>query len=183
MTARRVGERGLSLIEAIVVVTITALLALLILPILPRAASGSTNVAERGINALDQMRAEREFRALIRAVSPREIDGERQALIQGASASVQIQPTLPTQTGCARSGAPLVRLSVEPNALVCISDRRRIVLLRWPSDRTGALSYSANGAVWRADWTEAAAPFVRFELRRGTRIETTWAEHAVGGAP
>ncbi|MEQ1819914.1 MAG: hypothetical protein ABL871_15035, partial [Terricaulis sp.] len=74
MNARRVGERGLSLIEAIVVVTITALLALLILPLLPRASSGSVQIAERGIDALDQMRAEREFRTLIRAVSPRKID-------------------------------------------------------------------------------------------------------------
>jgi type II secretory pathway pseudopilin PulG len=45
VTRRRDGERGLSIIEAIVVATITALLALLILPLLPRA-SESLNVAE-----------------------------------------------------------------------------------------------------------------------------------------
>ena len=183
MTARRVGERGLSLIEAIVVVTITALLALLILPLLPRAASGSVSVAERGIDALDQMRAEREFRTLIRAVSPREVDGERQALIEGVAAAVLLQPSLSESVACARAGAPVVRLTVEGNVLVCSSDGRRRVLLRWPSDRAGSLSYSADGVAWRADWSETAAPYVRFELRRGARIETSWAEHAMGGAP
>ena len=177
---RRVGERGLSLIEAIVVVTITALLALLILPLLPRAASGSGSVAERGIDALDQMRAEREFRSLIRSVSPREIEGERQILIEGASGAVLLQPSLQTSMACARAGAPVVRLVVERNALVCNSDGHTRILLRWPSDRSGSLSYSADGATWRADWREAAPPYVRFELRRGAHIETNWAEHAMG---
>lgn len=180
MMRGRGGERGLSLIEAIVVVTITALLALLVLPLLPRAASGSTNVAERGISALDAMRAEREFRALVRAVSPREIDGERQTLVEGASAGVLLQPSLQAPLACARGGAPFVRLVVERNALVCLSEARRRELLRWPADRSGSLSYSADGTVWRSDWSDPAAPYVRFELRHNARVEASWSERAMG---
>lgn len=183
MKVRRVGERGLSLIEAIVVVTITSLLALLILPLLPRASSGSVQVAERGIDALDQMRAEREFRTLIRGVSPRKIDDAPQVLIEGATGAVSLQPSLQASTACARPGAPIVRLTVERNALVCSSDGRRRVLLRWQADHAGALSYSADGVVWRANWSDPAAPYVRFELRRGARVDTSWAEHGMGAAP
>mgnify|MGYP003376645146 CR=1 FL=1 len=43
-------------------------------------------------------------------------------------------------------------------------------------------SYSAYGATWLSNWGETVAPYVRFELRRGARIETSWAEHAMGRA-
>lgn len=181
MTGGRVGERGLSIMEAIIVVTITALLALLILPLLPRAASGSVRVAERGIDTLDQMRAEREFRVLVRSVAPREVDEEPVKLIAGNASALLMQPSLAAPTSCARQGAPAVRLSIESQALVCASEGRRRVLLRWTADRVGVLSYSADGATWRSNWDVAAPPFVRFELRRGARVETVWTEQALGG--
>ncbi|MEQ1494122.1 MAG: hypothetical protein ABL932_26640, partial [Terricaulis sp.] len=92
-------------------------------------------------------------------------------------------PSVQASTACARPGAPVVRLTVERGALVCSSDGRRRVLLRWQADRAGALSYSADGVAWRANWSDAAAPYVRFELRRGARVETSWAEHGMGAAP
>lgn len=184
MITRRDGERGFSLIEAIVVVTITAVLALLVIPLLPRAATRAMSVAERGIGTLDEMRGEREFRLLVRSVSPRDAEGEPAPLVAGDAASALILPNLPTSVSCARAGAPIVRLSVTPLALTCTSEGRSRALLRWDANRTGALSYSADGAIWRSSWSENnAAPFVRFELRRADRVQTAWVERAIGDAP
>ena len=181
MTRRRVGERGLSIIEAIVIATITALLALMIMPLLPRASAGSFAVAERGVDTLDQMRAECEFRTLVRAVSMRAIDGEPQTVIEGAVNRVALNTTLSEQASCARAGSPLVQLTVERNALICASEGRRRVLLRWQSNGVGTLSYSADGASWFANWADAGAPpYVRFEIREGARVLSSWVERITG---
>lgn len=181
MNARRDGERGLSIIEAIVIATITALLALLIMPLLPRASAGSLAVAERGVDALDQMRAEREFRTLVRAVAMRQIDGQAQIVVEGAGASVVLLPNLQLPASCARAGAPMVRLVVERNALICESDGRRRALVRWQSDSAGAFSYSANGALWRSTWNDATVPpYVRFELRQSGSVRSSWVERITG---
>lgn len=180
MTRRRDGERGLSIIEAIVVATITALLALLILPLLPRA-SESLNVAERGVDALEEARAERDFRTLVRAVSQREIDGEAQPVIEGGPLAATLQTSLSASAACAATGAPIVQLVVENGALSCLSSGRRRALLGWPSDLLGALSYSADGISWFTQWRGAqAAPYVRFELRQGRRVRVAWIERTSG---
>lgn len=184
MSRGRGGERGLSIIEAIVIVTITALLALLILPLLPRAASSSANVAERGIDALDAMRAEREFRALVRAVSQRQIDGEPQPVIEGEAAALVMQTGLAAPVACARAGAPAVRLAIQGTALVCDSDGRRRLVLRWQRGSVGALSYSADGVSWAERWSGAdAAPYVRFQLRQRQRVRLNWVERVSGSPP
>jgi len=181
VTARRGGERGLSIIEAIVITTITALLALLILPMLPRAASGSVRVAERGVDALDAMRAERAFRTLIRSVVQRDVEGQAQVVLSGDAAQVTLRTNLPAITSCARAGAPVVRLAVRGNALFCESDRRRTALLHWPRESVGALSYSADGVFWSAGWSSAeTAPYVRFELRQRGRVRASWVERVSG---
>jgi len=180
----RGGERGLSIIEAIVITTITALLALLILPLLPRAASSSAQVAERGIDALDAMRAEREFRTLIRAVSQRQVDGEPQAVIDGGASVVVMQTGLPASVACARAGAPAVRLAIQGDTLVCDSEGRRRPLLRWQRGSVGVLSYSADGVSWADGWSGAhAAPYVRFQLRERQRVRLNWVERVTGSPP
>lgn len=180
MTRRRDGERGLSIIEAIVVATITALLALLILPLLPRA-SESLNVAERGVDALEQARAERDFRTLVRAVTQREIDGEAQTVVEGGASSATLQTSLSASAGCAAAGAPIVQLVIENGALSCVSNGRRRALLRWPSDHLAVFSYSADGVSWFTQWNGAqAAPYVRFELREGRRVRIAWIERVSG---
>jgi len=181
VTARRGGERGLSVIEAIVITTITALLALLILPMLPRATSGSISVAERGIDALDAMRAEREFRTLVRAVVQKDVEGQAQIVLSGDASQVTMRASLPALTACARAGAPAVRLAVRGDALFCESEDRRSALLHWPRESAGALSYSADGRSWVSGWSNAeAAPYVRFELRQGRRVRASWIERVSG---
>lgn len=181
MIRGRGGERGLSIIEAIVIATITALLALLILPLLPRASSGSLMVAERGVDALEQVRAEREFRTMVRAVAQREIDGEPQTVVEGDGSAVTLLPNLGEAVACADAGSPLVRLSIEGNALACLSDGRRRVLLHWPTDNVAGLAYSADGASWARSWSGATTgPYVRFELRQAGRVRLAWVERVSG---
>lgn len=181
MTVGRGGERGLSIIEAIVITTIAALLALLILPLLPRAAAGSVNVAERGIDALDAMRAEREFRTLVRSVVQRDVVGQPQIVLAGDAVHTTMRTNLPVLTACARAGAPVVQLAVRGNTLFCESDRRRSALLRWSDDSVGVLSYSTDGVSWVSGWSSAeAAPYVRFELRRRGRVRASWIERVSG---
>lgn len=177
----RVGERGLSIIEAIVIATITALLALLLMPLVPQAERRSFGVAERGIETVNAVAAEREFRALVRGLSPRRRDGEPDLLLVGNESSVMLSPNLAIQTGCALAGSPSVRLTIEQGALVCRSDGRRRALLRWSDGAVGGFSYSADGAVWRANWDDPGAPpFVRFELRRAGGAQLAWVERAAG---
>jgi hypothetical protein len=184
VTTRRDGERGLSIMEAIVITTITALLALLIMPLLPRAAASSVDVAERGVDALDAMRGEEEFRALIRAVAPFDIDGEPQTVVDGQSTAAVLHPNLSEGVSCARAGSPSVTLAVERQALTCIGEGRQRDLLRWRGDSVGTLAYSVDGVVWRTAWSEPEqAPYVRFELRRNGRVQASWVERTMGAPP
>lgn len=183
MTQRRDGERGLTIIEAIVVTTITALLALLILPLLTRGAVNNTVIAERAVDTVDEMRAEREFRMLVRAVSRRERDGLAEAVIVGDATRIVFHPSLPTIAACADAGAPAVALSIGEHALNCMSDGREREILAWNRGAVGVFAYSADGVSWQESWRDAEnAPFVRFELRQGTRARVIWIERASNGA-
>lgn len=180
MTARRDGERGLSLMEAIVIATITALLALLVMPLLPRAATRNAGIAERGVDVLDALRAEREFRTLVRAVSLRAIDGEPQAVLEGGANALTIRPNLQAASACARAGSPVIRLAVESDALICLSDGRRRVMARW-AQQDAEFSYSRDGVAWFQTWSDpAVAPYVRLEVRRSERVTSVWVERAMG---
>ncbi|UPT61155.1 MAG: prepilin-type N-terminal cleavage/methylation domain-containing protein [Hyphomonadaceae bacterium JAD_PAG50586_4] len=83
MSGRRDGERGLTLIEVIIVTTITALLGVLILPLLTQGAQNSKAVSDHALDVLDEVRAEREFRTLVRAVTRRERDGQAELTLAG----------------------------------------------------------------------------------------------------
>lgn len=181
---RRGGERGLSIMEAIVIATITALLALLILPLLPRTAAGSVRIADRGIDTLESMRGERQFRLLLRSVMQRQVEGQAQIVLRGEPSQVVMLANLPLAVACARAGAPVVQLAVRENALLCASEGRQSTLLRWARESVGALSYSADGASWVTNWSSAAAvPYVRFELRERDRVSLIWVERVAEAPP
>lgn len=183
MSARRGGERGLSIIEAIVIATITALLALLILPLLPRASAGSLSVAERGVDAQDEARAEQAFRHLVRSVSQRDIDGQLHPIIEGNESGLIMQVDLAEPVACAAPGAPSVRLMIERSGLVCASEGRNRRLLRWPAEGAGRLAYSADGVSWTTRWTRTeVAPYVRLEQRQRGRLRAVWVERVTGAA-
>jgi type II secretory pathway pseudopilin PulG len=180
----RASERGLSLIEAIVIATITALLALVLMPLAPRTARQSFEVAERGVAAMNAVTAEREFRTLVRSVSPRRLDDQPDVLLEGDAVRVTLRPNLPSPIACAEAGAPAVRLEIVGDALICVSGERRRALLRWQRGAVGSLAYSRDGATWRAAWDEAGEPaYVRFELRNAGATQLVWIERGLRSEP
>ncbi|OQW58962.1 MAG: hypothetical protein A4S17_11585 [Proteobacteria bacterium HN_bin10] len=180
----RASERGLSLIEAIVIATITALLALVLMPLAPRTARQSFAVADRSVAAIDAATAEREFRTLVRSVSPRRLDDQPDVLLEGDAVRVTLRPNLPSPIACAEAGAPAVRLEIVGDALICVSGERRRALLRWQRGAVGSLAYSRDGATWRAAWDEAGeAPYVRFELSNANATQLVWIERGLRSEP
>ena len=190
----RAGERGLSLIEALVIVTVTALLALILLPLASGAAGRNFARADRAIAAAEAGAAEQAFRALLRSsvqdeTTPSNGSAAAFAFVAGPDQSV----------ACVQSGAPRpVRFAVSSGegggALYCEADGRQVVLLRWPQGR-GRFSYSDDGAAWTGAWTDPAAaqrglggsapqthtaPLVRFELDEGG---LSWTERAGWSEP
>ena len=190
----RAGERGLSLIEALVIVTVTALLALILLPLASGAAGRNFARADRAIAAAEAGAVEQAFRALLRSSVQDEI-----APAGGSATAFDFVAGPEEDVGCVRAGAPQsVRLAILSNgsggALYCEADGQRVVLLRWPQGQ-GRFSYSEDGAAWAGAWTDPAAaqrgrggaapatrraPLVRFELDAG---ELSWAERAGWSEP
>ncbi len=175
--SNRPGERGLSLIEALAIVTITALLALLLLPMVSRAAGRNFLLTDRALDGAQATIAEAEFRALLRATQS---DAEGALMLGARVDGVAFSPSLAEDMACARAGAPRpVRfLIVREGRLVCESEGRRRDVLRW-GDGEARFSYSADGLAWSAQWSQDTAPaMVRFELERPGFPPLTWTERA-----
>jgi hypothetical protein len=183
MTHQREHERGLSMLEAIIITTITALLALLVIPLLPRSATSALAAAQQAVGGIETLTAERDFRALIRATPTRRVDGRIETGLQGDQSSLTLRAVLAVPVSCARVGAPVVRLRIEGDALFCESDGQARILARWSPDAVAALSYSIDGVTWLAETTtSSSSPYVRFEVRQGGRSSVTWVERALGAA-
>lgn len=186
----RAGERGLSLIEALVIVTMTSLLALLLLPLASGAAGRNFALVDRSLGAAEAANAEAQVRILLRGA----VQGEG---LGGDADMVSFSPSLAAAMACAAPGPPQkVRLRVlrgrEESRLVCESGEHSLELLRWVGG--GGFSYSADGAGWRSSWSEQpagsqsarggaaavtrAAPLVRFELSDAAGRGFVWVERA-----
>jgi hypothetical protein len=187
----RAGERGLSLIEALVVVTVTAMLALLLLPMVSTAAGRNFARADRALDAVESARAETAFRGLLRAVAQ-----DQRTPFAGAADTVSLLASPGAAIACAEAGAPrLVRLSIvrtqESGRLLCSGEGGEVELLRW-AEGEARFSYSRDGAAWAPAWTQPpaqsarggaapvshAAPFVRFDLVEPGRPSLAWIEQA-----
>jgi type II secretory pathway component PulJ len=175
----RCGERGLSLLEAVIIATITSLLAILVMPLLPSAATGSLAIAARGVDTLDASRAQREFRMLVRAAMRQGDDNEQLAAIEGQADAVLLRTALQSPVSCARAGTAAVRLSLEEDALVCTCEEQRRVVLRWRDESVGAFSYSADGAHWLSQTSGVdGVRYVRLQLRARDRLTASWFQAA-----
>lgn len=194
-TARepRAGEHGLSLIEALVIVTVTALLALILLPLASGAAGRNFARANRAIAAAEAGTAEHAFRALLRSAVQDEA-----APSNGSAMAFEFVAGPDQNVACVQAGAPRpVRFTVSSGegggALYCEADGRRAVLLQWPQGQ-GRFSYSADGVAWTGAWVDPGAaqrgrggaapatheaPLVRFELEGGP----SWTERAGWSEP
>lgn len=190
----RAGERGLSLIEALVIVTVTALLALVLLPLSSGAAGRNFARADRALAQAEAAAAEREFRALLHGA----VQDER-APLSGNAYTISFVAAPDSGVACVGVGAPtLVRLLIladgEKQMLACEAGGRRVPLLRWPAGQA-SFSYSADGAAWAGGWSDPvaeqrarggaaplthSAPLVRFAI---AGADVNWIEHAGWSEP
>lgn len=190
---KRRGERGLSLIEALVIVSVTALLSLLLLPLVSTAANRNFQRAEHALDVLETAGAEAQFRTLLGSVVQ---DGQN--LLRGNEAGVTFLTSADAPVLCAPAGPPTpVRLRIVPSAeggrLLCDAQGRSVEVLHW-SEGVARLSYSADGANWSAAWESRernsqtarggsaaasyAAPYVRFGLFAREAPVLEWTEQA-----
>lgn len=173
----RAGERGLSLIEAVVVVTITALLALILLPLASGAARRNAAIAGRAVDVAEAQVAEREFRILMGGVS----GGEGAARVTGGPSALTVSSALPRASLCAPAGTALVAVTVLGGELRCASGDRRRVLLRWRGAEQARFTYSVDGQSWSGS-PPPGVSFVRFQLQSREGVSLLWIVRAGAGA-
>lgn len=166
----RAAERGLSVVEALVMLTATALVAALVLPMTAKGVDDAFGLAGRGLDGEARAGGETRFRRLL----------------QGAAGGLTGGPaTLALATDAAACGpaavsTPVVlRIIAAPRGgrLLCEAGGRATELLAWPAG-TGAFAYSPDAVSWSAAWPAgaAAAPLVRFTVRDGRDVRVLWIE-------
>lgn len=184
----RQGERGLSLIEALIIVSVTALLALLLLPLVSSAASRNFQRANHALDVLETAGAEAQFRAMLAwAVQ------DEKAPLTGNEAGVTFFTSPDAPSLCAPAGSPTavrLRIVAVPEGggrLLCDVQGRTSEVLHW-SEGVARFSYSLDGRAWSPSLEGHAlhpqsarggaaaptysAPFVRFDLSAGnTHVE------------
>ncbi len=185
----RAGERGLTLIEALIVVSITAMLALLLLPMVSSAAGRNFGRADQAIESARAAQAEREFRVLLGSLTI----GYGQGL-EGGALGLGFQASPEFAAGCVTPGAAApVRLTIVNGAdgggrLWCEAQGRQVEVLAW-SEGQARFAYGGEGGAWAGAWSEPArpagaaaptrtAPLVRFELTRADGRNLGWVAQA-----
>jgi Tfp pilus assembly protein FimT len=162
----RRGQRGLSIIEALVIMTITALLALTLLPLVSGSAERNYERSRRELDSADAARASAMFRTMVSA-----------SVSVGilAAEDVSLGVSLPSALSCARAGRGIVTLRITAQReLVCISAQRRSVLLRW-REGNARFGFSADGRTWVDAWRGDDPPrYIRFDLDDARRDRLTW---------
>lgn len=163
---RRGHEAGLSLIEAMVIVTITALLALILLPMTENSGRRNWAIADAEVNSVAAANAEQEFRALVRAANLE--DGFPS--VNSAGQILTLKPVLARPSLCAAEGdSGAVRLFIAGNALVCGRADRERTLFRWPE---GLARFEVSPA------SDGSSVQVQFTLRARGGRGLTWIEPA-----
>ncbi len=199
---RRAGERGLSLLEALIMLSVTALVALLLLPMAGGAIDRRGAQARASLTHSAAARAEAVFRALLRDARQPERNGPPPtSTIVGDAQSLLVSLEPGADHPCApRERAAEARLSIVTRGaggvLTCASEGRTYSILTWESGE-GALSYSLDGALWRTHWGRdpnvydsgalrgevalVEAPLTRFVLRAPGQ-DLVWIERAGASA-
>lgn len=194
----RKSEHGLSLLEALVVITLTALLAFLLLPLVARSSARDFDLADRSLSAAEASAAEVEFRALVSKASQQPMVAATSGNVEGRADQFAFVPALREGIACARAGGSgLIRLTIQQNGpsgrLVCESSEEHRILLAWKSGQA-AFAYSVEGANWSDHWQEQVhgrtsarggvlantrlAPLVRFHLSLSASRSLTWLARA-----
>lgn len=161
---RRVGEGGLSLLEALIVTAITAILIVLLLPLAPAGMRRDYELADRTVASSAALRGESGFQGALHAIvqppGVREA-GVAESVIRGDRFALAGVFAAPQDSACLQAGAGgVMGLRIERvgagGRLMCRGEGTEAELLRWRAG-DARFAYSADGAVWREVWPVSAA--------------------------
>lgn len=197
--APRLGEHGLSLIEALVMLAVSAMIALLLLPMTGRTLLANYTRAESSMDAASRARGEEQFRALLHAaVQPRPENGLPKSTLAGDARAlvITLEAAQPVACAPARGHAEVTLRIIAAGAggrMVCEADGVQASLLEWSSG-VGAFAFSQDGEGWRGQWPATvgadasevawvAAPLARFTLTTSDQPQLAWITRAGATAP
>lgn len=175
-------ERGLSVLEVLIMLAVGALATATVLPVLGQGVRADFGLAQDGLSRSAQLRGESAFRDLLRAsVSTQSPNGEDTPLSADAS-SMTLDAYLDRPSICTlRPGLQRIALRVENGVaggvLRCVSPDRDAVLARWGAGR-GAFAYGDPASGWKTAPGGAASAFVRFDVAGGSTDAPAWLEPA-----
>jgi type II secretory pathway pseudopilin PulG len=196
-------QRGISLIEALIMLAVTSLAIATVLPLLGRGIAGDLRLANASLSASEFDQGEETFRTLLRGAAPSPTGAGTDLWISGDRTAVAFHTFVVAPTLCTGQGGwAQVRLWVEPSeeggALRCQSANRQAVLARWAGAASG-FSFRSNGSDWvddlpapalmrrvaamkrsdREPESEAEASiFIRFSVQSAQGGELVWIAHA-----
>lgn len=200
------SQRGISLIEALVMLAVTSLVVAIALPVLGRGRAADFRLAGSNLSQSASDRGEETFRMLLRHAAPPPGSIRRVSLSGGGAAAVEFMAFLEAPTVCTRElGWVRVRLWMDADAnggvLRCASEGREDVLTRWNGVSRG-FAFRVGDSDWRADLVAPSpmgrsthglpgghadegsvrAPvLVRFSAPAESGGETVWVEQAPAG--
>jgi hypothetical protein len=184
----RAGEAGLSMMEALIIVTLTALIALMILPMAQQSSKNAISISHREIDISAAARGETAFRELLGAASQPRVSADAPPTLIGNQAGLVVHVSSEGRQACVDAGTEgYVRLAIvrrgQGGALVCTSGAAMPqTLIAW-DEGEAAFSYSEGGA-WgssgrlQADTTMHRAALVRFSLYAQGLPRLDWVSQA-----
>lgn len=188
----RKGERGVSILEALIVTVIAGLLLVILLPLIPQSMRRDSDGAYAAIAMEAAVRGERVYRGALRSFvqQPAGAMGAV-AVVSGNAVQVTGLAIAEQDLGCMAEGQQgAMQLRVERRgrggALVCDGPAGVVDALRW-SEGAAQFVYSEDGVRWSGAWPayvsatpqrDSASVVVRFELSARGRDALVWSERA-----
>lgn len=159
-------ERGLSIIESLVVLLVSSLLLSILLPTAIQSLSANLRIGDVGLQQLRRSLDERGFRKMMSAATPaRQAPGARpvRETVRGDARQMTLTVIAREAVACAPESREVrVKLMIEDaeggdgGRLVCRgegAEAQDSVVATWRRGR-GAFAYSLDGLQWRADWPD-----------------------------
>lgn len=188
----RFGERGMSIIEALIVTAIAGLLIVLLLPLIPSSMRRDTAAARDVLTMQAAVRGERAFRGVLQGVVPQQAaDMERITVLNGDPRGLEGMAFGQQDVGCLDPGEfGRVRMEIvrqgRGGSLMCRGPAHTYVMLAW-AEGAADLSYSEDGVSWTRRWPlirptrgeeDSESVLVRFRVRANNRSIAEWIERA-----
>lgn len=175
-------ERGLSVLEVLIMLAVGALATAMVLPVIGQGVRADFGLAQNGLSRAAQQRGEAAFRDLLGGALPMQAADDVDTPLIGDASSMTMDVILDRPSACTlRPGLLRVVLRVENSAsggvLRCLAPGRDAVLARWAAGR-GAFAYGDPASGWKGQPGGAPPLYVRFQVVGGSAEAPEWIERA-----